>query len=326
MAVTREVLGRALARVRAAATDPNGGIHGPGSISWKVNREAVLFLGGGRAALLQLAHPFVAHAVDEHSETRSDVQGRFQRTFTNVYAMAFGDLSDALHSARRVHNIHSRVRGVIAEDAGAFPRGTRYDANDEQALLWVHATLVDTAVLVYELTVRELTDDEKQRYLDESRPFASLFGIPDELLWKTWKDFQSYFREMVESDVLTVTAPAREMARFLMRPPTPALRPLTQWYVTVTGALLPERLRRDFAIPHGRVDSLVFEGSMQVLRRAYPALPRRLRYVPAYVEAVRRVRGRPGPDRFGRMIERLALRTLGGSFGAPDESRCPVPH
>ena len=30
---------------------------GPGSISWRVNREAALLLGGGRALLMQVAHP-----------------------------------------------------------------------------------------------------------------------------------------------------------------------------------------------------------------------------------------------------------------------------
>ena len=34
-------------------SDPHAGIFGPSSISWKVNRESALFLGAGRAALLQ---------------------------------------------------------------------------------------------------------------------------------------------------------------------------------------------------------------------------------------------------------------------------------
>lgn len=332
MQVSREDFLRSLERARAHVGDEHAGIHGPGSISWKVNREAVLFLGGGRASLLQLAHPFVAHAVDQHSDTRNDVQGRFQRTFMNVYAMAFGDLSAALASARRVHNIHSRVHGEITEDVGPFARGTPYLANDAEALLWVHATLVDTAMQVYELTVRGLSDAEKQRYLDESRVFAWLFGIPDEILWRTWEDFQRYVDEMHRSEVLTVGAPARSMAEFLMRPPTPALRPLTDWYVIVTAALLPERLREQFDVRYGLFERAVFESSIRLLRRAYRRMPKRLRYVPAYVEASRRIAGQPGTDRFGRLLERIALRALGGSFGAEGgpagaaTGGCPVPH
>src|SRR4028119_1680900 len=36
------------------------GLFGPDTVTWQVNREAVLLAGGGRALLLQVAHPPVA--------------------------------------------------------------------------------------------------------------------------------------------------------------------------------------------------------------------------------------------------------------------------
>src|SRR5688572_12475751 len=113
MAVTREQLEAHLDKVQARVRDPRAGLFGPGSLVWNINREQSIFLAGGRAALLQEAHPYVAHGVDQHSLTRSDPQGRFERTFRNVYAMVFGDLESALKSARRVHTIHERIRGQI---------------------------------------------------------------------------------------------------------------------------------------------------------------------------------------------------------------------
>ena len=109
-AVTRDQLeaGLARARARAGSSDPRAGIHGPGSLTWELNREAVNFVGGGRAILLQLAHPFVAHAVAQHSNTLTDARGRFERTFAGVFAMTFGDLDQAFRAARRVHAVHSR--------------------------------------------------------------------------------------------------------------------------------------------------------------------------------------------------------------------------
>ncbi|MBK7580255.1 MAG: DUF2236 domain-containing protein [Myxococcales bacterium] len=151
MVVTKADLERHIARVRDEITDPRVGIYGPDSVSWRINKEAALFLGGGKAALLQLAHPFVAHAVDQHSQTKTDPLGRFQRTFDNVFAMVFGDWASAERRARRVHAIHSRIKGEISEDVGAFQQGSHYEANQEQALLWVHATLLDTALEVYQL-------------------------------------------------------------------------------------------------------------------------------------------------------------------------------
>ena len=96
---------------------------------WARNREAIIFLGGGRAALLQLAHPFVAQAVADHSRTREDMLGRFLRTFEHGFARVWGDLDAAVASARRVHAIHTHIHGVVRETAGGVIAGTRYDAN-----------------------------------------------------------------------------------------------------------------------------------------------------------------------------------------------------
>ena len=90
--VTPDVLERALARVAEAVGDPEAGLFGPASLLWRVDREAALFLGAGRALLLQLAHPFVAAGVAEHSRTLSDPIGRFHRTFAVMYALVFGNL------------------------------------------------------------------------------------------------------------------------------------------------------------------------------------------------------------------------------------------
>ena len=65
MTVGRDDLHQLLDRLRAETEDPRAGVFGPASMLWRVNRESIAFLGGGRAALLQLAHPFVAHAVDD---------------------------------------------------------------------------------------------------------------------------------------------------------------------------------------------------------------------------------------------------------------------
>src|SRR5271157_5174585 len=51
--------------------EPGDGFFGPGSITWRVNRESVVFLGAGRAALLQLAHPWVAASLAHHSNLTS---------------------------------------------------------------------------------------------------------------------------------------------------------------------------------------------------------------------------------------------------------------
>jgi uncharacterized protein (DUF2236 family) len=316
MTVTREELERDLEALRREVRDPSAGLFGPDSMSWLVNREMIVFLAGGRAALLQLAHPYVAHAIDQHSTTRTDPLGRFQRTFDNVFAMAFGDLDHAIASARRVHAVHSRISGYVRERVGPYDETSRYEANDEEALMWVHATLIDSAVRAFELVVRRLSDDERERYYAESKRFAKLFGIPSKVVPEDWSAFQQYNASMWRW--LAVGKPAREMGRFLLS--EPALRPrmFASWYRMMTTGLLPEPLRDAFGLRYGRRERLRFATSMRATKAAYRLLPQRLRWVPAYADARRRLSGKPGRDWLGSMTERIILQTTlaGGAESA----------
>jgi uncharacterized protein (DUF2236 family) len=87
-------LERELNLVRASAVSSRSGIFGAQSTIWHIDREAAIFLGAGRALLLQLAHPWVAAAIDEHSNTFTDPIGRFHRTFGIVFNMVFGSLEE----------------------------------------------------------------------------------------------------------------------------------------------------------------------------------------------------------------------------------------
>src|SRR6516164_9103861 len=88
------------------------GVLGPDSVTWRINREAVLFLGAGRALLLQLAHPWVATAVADHSQVFSDPIGRLHRTFRVMFTMIFGTLDQALKGARQLRRRHAAITGV----------------------------------------------------------------------------------------------------------------------------------------------------------------------------------------------------------------------
>src|ERR1700733_12604889 len=83
--------------------DPGHGFFGPGSVTWRVNRESAVFLGAGRAALLQLAHPWVAAALTQHSTLLHDAVGRFHSTFRVIYTMLFGTRAQATEASRRLY-------------------------------------------------------------------------------------------------------------------------------------------------------------------------------------------------------------------------------
>ena len=320
MTVDRGELEAELEALVRDVPDPRAGIYGPASVSWRVDREAVIMLGGGRAALLQLAHPYVAHAVDQHSHTKSDPLGRFRRTFQNVFSMVFGDLDHAIASARRVHTIHTHITGPIRENVGAFAEGHRYLANDERALFWVHATLVDSAIQMYELVVSPLSLAEKDTYYAESRRFARLFGIPARVMPEDWTGFRAYMEERFASPEITVGKPALELRRFLLAPPRPMLAPAAAWFTALTAGLMPPRLRAELELPFGLRERAIFRASIPILRAGSRVAPPRLRYFPDYFEALRRIRGEEPRDRVGRFFERVAL----GAIARPKNARHPA--
>jgi uncharacterized protein (DUF2236 family) len=293
----------ALDSVRARAAGSVEGIFGPASMIWQIDREAVIFLGAGRALLLQLAHPWIAAAIAEHSRTLADPIGRFHRTFDIVFTMVFGSLDRALAAARQLHRRHTMIVGRMPEAIGCFDSGSLYRANEVAALRWVHATLVETAVIVHDLILPPLSVEERERYWAESRLFGALFGLTSADLPADWDSFTAYTAAMAQSDTLTVSAAAREVAGQIFAGTRPWLRP-PRWYRALSARLLPERLRLGFGFAFDECDREAADRAVTRIRRVYPKLPTRLRYVGPYQEARARLQGKPQLDWATRCLNR----------------------
>src|SRR5438445_5878872 len=204
------------------------GLYADDSITRRVNRENVLFLGGGRALLMQLAHPKVAAGVDEHSDFRAHPLRRLRRTILMTMAIVFGDRETAMAAARGVNQVHARVKG------------RDYRALDPDLLLWVHATLMDTALVTYETFVKALAPREREDFYQEFKLLGELLGIRADRFPHTLRDFDGYLLEMMEGGTLHVDATALALAKLVLRSPTrllpgPARIPMK----IVTAGLLP---------------------------------------------------------------------------------------
>jgi len=302
--VTAESLERELQRLRASAAGAAEGVFGPQSITWQIDRESAIFFGAGRALLLQLAHPWVAAAIDQHSDTFTDPIGRFHRTFGTVFAMVFGTFDQSISAARRLHRRHASITGQLPWTAGPFPAGSTYCANAIPALRWVYATLIETALVAYELVLPPLTSQQRDQYYRESQLFAGLFGIPKECLPQNWTAFSAYFSTMVQSDTLSVGDATRSMARRLIAGADLWL-PVPGSYQDLTIALLPPPLRERLGFSLGHVQDQQIQRAVALSRRLYPLLPARLRYVGPYQEAQQRLAGRTTPDLVTRMCNRF---------------------
>jgi uncharacterized protein (DUF2236 family) len=190
---------------------------------------------------------------------------------------------------------HRRVVGVIAADAGRFAPGTPYAADDPDLALWVHATLIHTAMMVYALLVRPLRGEERERYYSEAKPFAVLFGVPQSTLPPTVQDFDRYVGTMVHGQDIAIGAEARAIANAVLHPPLPVgLGPVGAAMRQFTAGLLPRTLRTGFGLAWGGPEQRAFGIIRMSLRTALRAAPARLRYWPHYRVARQRM-ANPSP-------------------------------
>jgi uncharacterized protein (DUF2236 family) len=250
---------------------------------WRLSRERSLLLGGGRALLMQVAHPLVAAGVSAHSDYRENPWRRLEGTMSSVWTAVFGTKAEADRIGTRVRSMHKRVRGRTTRRLGPYPAGTPYSASDPELLMWVHATLVETALTVYESWVRPLTDSERRGYYEDMKLLAKIFGTPSSVIPPTLGDFRAYMHDRVESDEICATPLAREIADSILHPPLPApLRPAWRIVGLVTAGLLPPKLRDQYGFAWDPARRALFAGSREWVRRVtMPLLPDMVRAVPA---------------------------------------------
>jgi uncharacterized protein (DUF2236 family) len=259
------------------------GLFGPRSVSWRVDRELLVLAGGSCALLMQAAHPAVAAGVAQHSTYRTDPFGRLLRTLESSFSVVFGSRSEALATIDRVNAIHRSVRGAIPET------GRPYSALDPDALLWVHVTLVDTALRVYEGWVAPLSAEERDAYHTESAQVALRLGVPAEVMPATLAELRGWMEERLADGTIVVTPTAREIAATILSPSRRMPRVAWEAAHLVSLATLPPDLRRQYGIRWGARRQAGAERLARLSRRTISHLPRLLRDAPQARAAQRRV-------------------------------------
>jgi uncharacterized protein (DUF2236 family) len=276
-------LGGMISRVH----DPRHGFAGPGSLSWKLAGEAVLYAGGPRALLMQFAHPKVAQGVADHSHFRKDLLGRTVRTFMAVNTLLFGTVDEAAATARRIHRVHERVRGRLPQAAGLHAAGDPYAANDPTLIAWVWATLLDSTIVAYEQFVSPLTETQRERFYEESCEFSGLFGLPREAYPATHAEFVARIDEMIASGEVAVNPTARELAGVL----TGQLGSLGPLFRLLAAGTLPTALREAFGLSWDPRTRGAYNAMRLGLRGIVRVVPQSLRTIPMATRAARRCRG-----------------------------------
>lgn len=250
----------------------------PDSAIWKIDREMALLLGGGRALLMQLAHPKVASGVVDHSHFREDPMGRLHRTMDTMWSIVFDEVDQAQAALQRVTETHDRVHGTVKGWSGS--RGEAYDARDPDLLLWVHATLVDSALVTYDRFVQPLTMRDKVRYYEDTEKLALLFEVPESRIPPSFEDFCVYMQKMIDSDALAVIPPARQLAEEILYPRPWLIRFAGPLFAFITAGMLPPKLREAYGLPWNESKEKWLNRIASTTRKLLPLAPPVVRIVP----------------------------------------------
>lgn len=270
------------------ATAPDPGLYGPQSEAWRLNREAMLLLGAGpRALLLQLAHPMVAAGVAEHSDFRTDPWARLAGTLRSYLTIVYGTTPTARAEIRRLNTLHRDITGP------------GYAAHDPDLSLWVHATLVDSTIVVNDAWAGPLPRARAARFYDETRPIGRAFGIAERDLPRDLDAFEAYLAaQLAPGGPVRVGETARDLAGAILHPPLPGLLAraglhprLYDWTLWPAIGLLPEPIREAYGFRWGSLERATAAWLVAGWRAWVPRLPAAFRQMPQAFAADRRTAG-----------------------------------
>jgi uncharacterized protein (DUF2236 family) len=217
------------------------GLFGPGSVAWRLHKEPGLLIGGLRALMYQALHPLAIAAVEQHSDYKKDVWGRFNRTSNYVMTTVFGSTEEAQRIGRRVRAIHRPIHGIDRVT------GLPYAADDPVLLLWIHTTLVESFLLSNERFVQPLSVAAKDGYVAEMVRQAKLVGLDAGLVPGT---FAANYRFIASLEPkLQLTQTALEALDTVLNPPLPPHRRPGWWALGQSAiSILPEHALRLYGL------------------------------------------------------------------------------
>jgi uncharacterized protein (DUF2236 family) len=245
-------------------------VHGERSVGLLYGQRALLI---GALEPLTYTGTMLSTNAGDHPFTRLARTAKIQET------VFLGTKAEADKALAAVHRLHERIKGELAEAAGAHPAGAAYSAFDPELMLWTLAVIADSGRLMYETMARPLSDKEREALWQDYVRFGELFGLPADSVPADYPEFRAWFDGKLASPDLHATAHALEMApivAFRQPVPLPARLNLETQNLIVKGTL-PPRVREIFGIRWTSAHETAFRSITAAHRRARPAMPRQLR-------------------------------------------------
>jgi uncharacterized protein (DUF2236 family) len=254
------------------------GLFGPGSVTWEVMGEPVLFVGGIRALLLQALHPRTMWGTAQNSELMDPAAAwaRLGRTVEFVRVRTYGTHEEVERVGRRVRRLHSKLTGLDMRTGETFP------VDDPENLLWVHMGEVDSYLDVARRAGVPLTARDADAFVDEQRRAAAVVGLDPADVPASVAEMREYYEEMRRR--IWACREARVGLRRMFSPALP--RPLLPLKLAAPGvgalvvSTLPRWARRMYGLPGLPTSDLAATLTLKGLYRTTHVVPERYRYTP----------------------------------------------
>src|SRR2546421_6069950 len=254
--------------------EPDPGLFGPDSLTWRLHEEQWLITAGARAFLMQAAHPKVAQGALDYSGFAAANFARVDGTIQGMAVLIFGTTHEPNAMARNINRLHHTVRGTLPESIGRYTAGDVYSAMEPLALLWVHIVFVDSMLTAYKTFVGPLSEAACEQYWQESFRYSRLLGVTDATLPASYAAVQQYIRDALASGEIAIGPAAHRIAQKVLYPPMPLLRkPLWMIVRLITIGQLPSDIRQAYGLhwsTRHRVGFRIARGVGHLLRRLFP--------------------------------------------------------
>jgi uncharacterized protein (DUF2236 family) len=246
---------------------PDDGLFGPGSVTWRLMNNRIMWVAAVRALLLQALHPRVIRGTLQNATAITEpveAWARLRRTRKFIETCTFGTLAEAERAGHRVRKIHE---SLTATD----PDGTTYRVDEPELLLWVHCGEVASIADVARRSDMRVGAADLDAFVDEQRRRAGLIGLDPATAPASMAELDAYYEQIRPR--LHACDEAKESLRLLFRPPVPAgnraLKVAMPPFNALAFATLPGWARRMYGGPGGPLTDIAATAGLRAARLAF---------------------------------------------------------
>jgi uncharacterized protein (DUF2236 family) len=222
------------------------GLFGPGSVTWRVLSEPVMWIAGLRAMYMQALHPRVMKGTWQNTALAKpdEAWGRFTRTVEFVRIRTYGTTAEVERAGARLRKVHASLHGVDGD-------GHIFRLDEPELLLWVHCGEVGSYAEIARRSGVHVTSAELDAFIDEQRRSAAVVGLDPAGVPASMAELVEYYSMMRPK--LGACAEARHALRLSFTPKLPPpllpLRLLVPPLNVLGYASLPKWARRMYGTP-----------------------------------------------------------------------------